>query len=308
MTHISTFAAIAALALGTTAVSAQTSTTTEQPAARQQSRIEQIFGALFGGQVGTTDSIEAEWAAGRTPLATQRVQFESRVDADIRSGALSRDTGTRLKYDYYELVQLEARYGADRRFTTQERTDLADRYGALTQILSDGSYGNSNNGYGNNGDDEDARTDSVAEGQPEFNARVNAAVTARRITRTAGTRLRADYAVLVQTEASYLRDGRLNARERDDIEAQLDALDARVGDVGYGGGSTVQTPRARLDAIARALPSSGLTAAAQAQLRVEHGDLLRLEAAYARITPTADDRTYLERRLTDLETRARVRR
>lgn len=307
MIRITTFAAIAALALGTTAVSAQTSTTTEQPAARQQSRIEQIFGALFGGQVGTTDSIEAEWAAGRTPLATQRAQFESRVDADIRSGALSRDTGTRLKYDYYELVQLEARYGADRRFTTQERTDLADRYGALTQILSDGRYGNNDNGYGNS-DDDDVRTDSVADGQAEFNTRVAAAVSARRLTRTEGTRLRADYAVLVQTEASYLRDGRLTSRERDDIEAQLDALDVRVGDVGYGGGSTVQTPRVRLDAIARALPSSGLTAAAQAQLRVEHGDLLRLEAAYARITPTADERTYLERRLTDLETRARVRR
>lgn len=306
MTRISTFAAVAALALGTTAVSAQTSTTSEQPAARQQSRIEQIFGALFGGRVGTTDSIEAEWAAGRTPLATQRAQFESRVDADVRSGALSRDTGTRLKYDYYELVQLEARYGADRRFTTQERTDLADRYGALTQILSDGSYGNNDDGYGSS--DDDVRTESVAEGQAEFNARVDAAVRARRITRTAGTRLRADYAVLIQTEASYLRDGRLTARERDDIEAQLDALDVRVGDVGYGGGSTVQTPRARLDAIARALPSSGLSAAAQAQLRVEHGDLLRLEVAYARLTPTAEERTYLERRITDLETRARVRR
>lgn len=304
MTRITTFAAVAALALGT-AATAQTSTPTEQPAARQQNRIEQIFGALFGGRVGTTDSIEAEWAAGRTPLATQRVQFESRVDADTRSGALSRDTGTRLKYDYYELVQLEARYGADRRFTTQERTDLADRYGALTQILSDGSYGNNDDDYGDN--DDDVRTDSVADGQAQFNGRVDAAVRARRITRTAGTRLRADYAVLVQTEASYLRDGRLSARERDDIEAQLDALDARVGDVGYGSGSTVQTPRARLDAIARALPSSGLSAAAQAQLRVEHGDLIRLEAAYARLSVTADERTYLERRLIDLESRARVR-
>ncbi|WP_157973368.1 hypothetical protein, partial [Blastomonas sp. UPD001] len=65
---------------------------------------------------------------------------------------------------------------------------------------------------------------------------------------------------------------------------------------------------ARLDAIARALPASGLSASAQAQLRVEHEDLTRLEAAYARLTPSADERAYLDRRLGDLETRARVRR
>ena len=302
MTRISTF--VAALALGTTAVSAQTSTA-EQPAARQQNRIEQIFGALFGGRIGTTDSIEAEWAAGRTPLATQRAQFETRVDADIRSGALGQNTGSRLKYDYYELVQLEARYGADRRFTTQERADLTERYNALTQILTDGGYGNNDDGYG---DDDNGRTESVAEGQAEFNARVDAAVTARRITRAAGTRLRADYATLVRTEAAYLRDGRLNASERDEIEAQLDALDVRVGDVGYGNGSSTQTPRVRLDAIARALPSSGLTAAAQAQLRVEHGDLMRLDAAYARYNASADDRAYLDRRLSEIEARLRLRR
>ena len=201
---------------------------------------------MFGNRAGTTTSIEAEWSAGRTPLATQRAAFETRVDTDVRSGALSQSTGTRLKYDYYELVQLEARYGADRRFTTQERSELADRYGALTQALADGSYDSSGPGYGDDrgsdtGYGSGDRTESVAEGQAEFNARVNAAVTARRITRAAGTRLRADYATLVRTEAAYLRDGRLNASERDELEAQLDALDVRVGDVGYGGGSSVQT-------------------------------------------------------------------
>ena len=37
-------------------------------------------------------------------------------------------------------------------------------------------------------------------------------------------------------------------------------------------------------------------------------DLLRLEAAYARLTATAEERAYLERRLGELEVRARVRR
>lgn len=299
MKSATTFTAMAALMLAAGTASAQTSSETAEPS-RQQERLNSIFGALFGDRAGSTTSIEAQWTAGRTPLATQRAQFETRVDTDVRSGALRQTTGTRLKSDYADLVQLEARYGADRRFTSTERNDLADRYGALTQVLADGSYGDN---------DDDARSSSVADGQAEFVTRVNSQISGRRLTRTAGNRLKADYAALVQTEASYLRDGRLSSSEGEDLDARLDALDERVGDVGYtGGGATVQTPRIRLDAVARALSASGLSASAQAQLRVEHEDLLRLDAAYARLTPTSDERAYLERRVAELETRARIRR
>jgi hypothetical protein len=129
-----------------------------------------------------------------------------------------------------------------------------------------------------------------------------------RLTRTEATRLRADYAALVQVEAGYQRDG-LTARERQDIETRLDALDARVGDVGYGGnngGGWQQSPRDRLSAVDRAL--SSLPRADQDRLRPQVQDLTRLEAAYGRIAPSSDDRSYLERRIGELETQARVRR
>jgi hypothetical protein len=48
--------------------------------------------------------------------------------------------GVRVKAEYEQLVALEARYGADNRFTTAERTELSDRYGALTQALTEGGY------------------------------------------------------------------------------------------------------------------------------------------------------------------------
>jgi hypothetical protein len=298
-----TATAAAALMLTGTTAFAQTNTSSDQQPSRQQERLNSIFGALFGdrtGSTGSTGSLEAQWSLGRTPLATQRGQFESRIDADVRSGAIDQRTGAQIKSDYYDLVQLEARYGADRRFTTQERADLADRYGRLTQMIADGGYGDgANNDLGI----------SIVDGQGEFNQRVDAAVSSRRITRVAGARLKTDYAALVRTEAGYLRDGRLTDQERDDLYTRLEALDARVGDMANtGGGNTIQTPRARLDAIARALPSSGLSASAQAQLRVEHEDISRLEAAYARVNATADERAYVERRLTDLESRARIRR
>lgn len=271
--------------------------TAPAPAAAQSSqpssndRLQQILGTLFGQGTTANNSLEAQWRIGRTPIANQSAQFNGRVDADARTGALNSATAARLKSDYASVVQLEARYAADGVFTTAERSELIDRYGELTQTLADG-------GYADTGAEGRA---PVSEGRAEFAARVDAAVTARRLTRVAATRLKADYVALVQVEAGYLRDGRLTETERDTLDERLDALDARLD-----GATVAVTPRTRLDAIARALPASRLSAAAQAQLRIEHGDLVRLAAAYERVAPTANDRAYLERRLVNLETRARV--
>ena len=291
-------AAVAAFTLSAGAAVAQTpygSAQTPSQPNRQQEAIGAILGALFGDRLGVSTSVDAQWAAGRTPLTTQRNQFDSRIDADVRSGALTAATGARLKADYEALVQLEGRYGADRRFTTQERAELNQRYTALTQVLTQGGYAG-------------GAWTSVIDGRAEFEARVDAAVRARRLTRTEGTRLKADYAALVTVESGYMRDGSLSAREREDLETRLDALDARVGDVGSGGGPVVADLRTRLMNIERAAGGTGIGRNQADQIRTEVGDLMRLEAAYARMSPSADDRAYLERRVTDLEARARVNR
>ncbi len=294
-----TFTAIAvgALILAPGVATAQ-SGSSEPSGGAQEDRVGAILGTLFGDRLGVSTSVERQWAAGRKPLATQRAQFIARIDADVRTGALTARNGTRVKADYEELVALEARYGADHRFTTAERTELSDRYGALTQALTEGGYAD---------EDDDPDTLSVADGRTEFNRRVDAAVAARRLSRTEATRVKSDYAALIQTEATYARDG-ISRREREDLDARLDALDTRVGDTAYGGGSAVLDNRTRLSNVDRALGTSGLNAAAQTQLRVELGDLTRLDAAYSRATPSSDDKAYLERRIADLETRARVRR
>lgn len=289
---------LATAAILATASSATAQTQQNDQQSRQQERINSIFGALFGDRSNSSGSLESQWATGRTPLANQRAQFDTRVDNDVRSGGLDQRTAARLKTDYDELVQLELRYGADRQFTMQERRDLSERYNALTQILTNQSYG----------DEYNKQSPDVADGQSEFTARVDASIASRRLTRVAGNRLKADYRLLAQTEANYLRDGVLDARERDDLDARLDALDARVGDAAYSNNnSNMLNPRARLSAIADSITSSNLSSAAQAQLRVEHSDLSYLEAAYARLTTTADDRRYLESRLTDLERRLQIR-
>ncbi|WP_374471214.1 hypothetical protein [Phenylobacterium sp.] len=284
-------AALAVFAVSAGVADAQTPRSSSDPAP-QQERIEAILGALFGGR-GAATSLDTQWSLGRLPLAQQRAQFEARIDSDVRSGALNRAAGERAKADYLALVDLEARYGVDRRFSVQERAELNDRYDSLTRLVAEGGYAGGVSGA------------SVADGRREFEARVDESVRLRRLTRTQGTQLKTEYASLVAVESDYLRDGVLSVRERSDLETRLDALDARVGDMNLTRSSD---PAERLQAIARALPASGLSAAAQAQLRVEHEDLSRLAAAYRRLTPTREEQAYLDQRLTDLEARARARR
>lgn len=299
MTSFKTFTALAAgaVVLSTAPLAqAQTPYGASNYNQRQPSSQEvfgQILQNLFGGQ--TTGSVDGEWSRGRRALGAQQTTFNTRLDAQVRSGSLQQYSADRIRADYDALVRLEAQYGQDGRFSTQERVELTSRYNALTSALEDGGYGDDIGGY-----------QSAADGRQDFEARVSAAVAARSLTRTDATRLRADYAAIVAAEAQFQRDG-LSNRERQDIEARLDAIDARVPGGTYGsGGGWQQTPRDRLTAIDRALYS--LSRAEQDRLRPQFDDLTRLEAAYARNRPSSDDTAYLERRLGELEVQARVRR
>jgi hypothetical protein len=304
MTSLKTFTALAAgtLVIVTAgATQAQTPYGQSQPQSYGQTQPsgQEVFGQilqnLFGGQ--TTGTLDGEWSRGRRALGSQQAAFNTRLDAQVRSGALQSWSADRIRTDYDALVRLEADYARDGRFTVQERQDLTTRYDALTRALDDGGYGDDIGGY-----------QSVADGRAEFERRVDAAVSARRLSRTDATRLRADYAALIRVEADYQRGG-LTLSERQDIETRLDALDARVGDVGYGNnnGAWQQSPRDRLAAIERAIASLNRDARAD-RVRVQLEDLTRLEAAYSRASASADDRAYFDRRIGELEIEARVRR
>lgn len=272
------------------------STQTPPQTDRTQETFGAILNALFGDRFGVSTSLESEWGRGRRPLFTQRAQFESRLNADVRSGQLDIRAAERFRDRYDGLVDLEARYAADGRITAQERDDLSTRYRDFSQRLEAVS---DDDGY------PDYRA-SLADGRAEFERRVDASISARRLSRTEGARLKRDYYDLVQIESGYLRDGRLTAQERSELDVRLQGLEARVNDGGYGGGW--QDARSRLDEINRVLSrnGSGVGRAEADDIRVEVGDLIRLDAAYARSQPSADDRAYLERRIRDLEVRARV--
>ncbi|WP_428156470.1 hypothetical protein [Brevundimonas sp.] len=282
--------ATTALTLATGAASAQT-----QAPSTTQDRLGAVVGALFGDRLGLS-AMDQAWLRGGRPLRDGQSQFSTQVDASLRAGSVSSSAATRLRSDYTALVDLETRYAADG-INTQERADLNARYTALTQTLQSGA-----SGY--------EETDTVAQGRAAFNSRVDAAVTARRLTRTEATRLKTDYQALIQVETRYNSDGTINATERADLDARLDALDLRVGDGPAGQTpATNLTARARLTNLETTLTASersgAVTRAEAADIRVEAGDLARLDAAYTRTSPSADDTAYLSRRIGELEARAR---
>lgn len=245
--------------------------TTQQPGGI----IGALFGAVFGNAYSDDRQIEDDYSNGRRPLGERRLALEARIDAGIRDGSLDRTEANRLRAEYNALVQLETRYAADGRLTTQERTDLRNRYDALSQRVGDArDDGGHDDGYG---------WRSLADQRVAFNARVDAALRDRRISRTAASRLRTDFDALVRIETGYQRDG-LSDREQQDLQTRLADLDRRIGDVvdngGYGSDGRAVALEARITAGER------------------NGSISRAEAARFR-----EELRDLSRRWTDLETR-----
>ena len=245
--------------------------TTQQPGGI----IGALFGAVFGNAYSNDQQIEDDYSNGRRPLGERRLALEARIDAGIRDGSLDRTEANRLRAEYNALVQLETRYAADGRLTTQERTDLLGRYNALSQRVGDAR----DDGYG---------WRSLSDQRVAFNARVDAALRDRRISRTVANRLRTDFDALVRIETGYLRDG-LSDREQQDLTTRLADLDRRIGDVvdngGYGSDGRAVALEARIAAGER------------------NGSITRAEAARFR-----EELRDLSRRWTDLETRVSMSR
>lgn len=304
MTSIKTLTAVAAGALALAAALPAAAQT--QPYQTQPSTGDQVLGAILGALFGNgQQSLDDQWRRGSRPLYNGQTQFQSRLDAGVRDRTLSYDQATRLRADYADLVALETRYYSDRQFSTSERADLSDRYRQLSQRL-DGGY---DDGYG--GYDDYNGYATIAEGRTAFDARVDAALRNRDISRTEATRLKSDYYALVQLETSYSRNG-LDSRERADLQTQLRALNERVGDDWDNGGYGSGDYRGRLSRISAAIDSgtrSGQINRTEGdRLRTELEDLTRLEAAYAPSGFNTDENSYLTRRIGELETRVRIRR
>ena len=226
-----------------------------------------VIGALLGAVFGVGgQGFEDDWERGRRPLAERRAELETRIEAGVRDGSISYAEANRLRADYDGLVQLEARYAADGRLTVQERADLRDRYQRLSQRVEDRL---DDDGYG--------QWRPLADERYAFEARVEAAVRARRISSAEGRRLQAEFETLMRREADYARGG-LSATERDDLIRRYAELNRRIGeDIPPYGGGYGQDPRAaQIEAqIEAGLRSGQLSWTEADRLRAELRELTR---------------------------------
>jgi hypothetical protein len=160
--------------------------------------------------------------------------------------------------------------------------------------------------YGQTTDRNGDRWQPMATREAEFEQRVVAGLQNRSLTRAEALRLRADWRALGQAEANY-RLGGIDVREQADLQTRYDAIDSRLGgSVGFGAGgfgADRDTARwSRLDTRLADVERSGrLSRSESAQVRLQLGDLARLDAAYATGGYTADERSYLTRRYSDLD-------
>ena len=248
--------------------------------------IDALLGAVFGTSVNNVQTIDSDWSRGNQPLGQRRAALLARIDAGVRDGSLTRNEADRLRSDYDQLVRLESQYSADGRLSAEERADLRDRYAALSQRVGD----ERNDAQGN------SRWEPLANRRAEFDARVSAALNDRSISRNEAARLRSDFQSLMQIENNYQRGG-LDARELADLNARYDALSQRIGD---DGGDAGDRRWGQLEYRLAAAERSGANRFEVARLRTELGDLTRLDAAYRDDGLNADERAYLDRRFTEL--------
>ena len=259
-----------------------------------------IVGTLLGGLFGVpsvgVQTMEDDWSRGGRPLSERRVALDARIDAGVRNGSLTRREAARLREEYDDLVEVEARYAADGRLTSQERTDLRNRYDELSERVRE-----------ERGDD-DQRWRPLADRRADFEAQVEAALRDRSLNRMEAAQLRSDFQTLVQLEASYGRNG-IDAREETDLTVRYDDLRRRLGDNGDDSDDRPQNRWAGIELrIAAGERSGAIDTVEAARLRTELGDLIRLDAAYNARGLKADERDYLTRRFGELNARTRTSR
>ncbi|MGZ9100708.1 MAG: hypothetical protein ACXW3O_13485 [Brevundimonas sp.] len=183
--------------------------------------------------------------------------------------------------------------------------------GGIIGALLGAVFGNS---FGNDqqiDDDYNQGRRPLYERRADLEARIEAGVRDGSLSRYEASRLRDDYAALVQLETRYAADGRLTTTERDDLRTRYRALSQRVGDPrdgdGYGDGygwRPLVEQRAAFDArLDVAVRDRRLSRTDSLRLRSDFDALVRLEADYRRDGLSDREREDLTARLADLDRR-----
>ena len=152
------------------------------------------------------------------PINSRQATLDARIDNGVRNGAISSSEAGRLRGEFRDIVNLEARYRATGGLQAWERTDLDNRLDRLSQkvrnerqeALRSGAWRNIN-----------AR-------QSQLDDRIDIGLRRGSLTRSEAARLRAEFQELARLEARYRATGGLAAWERTDLDRRFDRLRAEI--------------------------------------------------------------------------------
>lgn len=146
----------------------------------------------------------------------RQAEIYGRIDAGVRSGALTRNEGAQLRAEFQAIVRIEADYRrSGRGLTPTERAHLDRRLDMLERRLrADAADG-------------DRRWSNLDRRQAVFDQRLDQAVRERRVSQRAAASLRMEFRDIARLERQYRmsRPG-ITPQERADLNARFNRMEA----------------------------------------------------------------------------------
>jgi hypothetical protein len=253
--------------------------------------------------------------ASAQSIYERQASLDARIDAGVRSGGLTASEAAELRADFADLARTEARYRSNG-LTAAERTELDRRFEALSQQIRIGRNDQDRDrGYRGDRDDRDERGDrpggNINERQRDIEARIDAGVRNRTLTRYEAAQLRAEFEAIERIEEDYRASGRgLSQVEREYLDRRFTALERRLRadrrDDDRRWSQLDQRQAAFDQQLDQAVADRRLSPRDAANLRAEFRATARLERQYRSNGITPAERAELNRRLDRMEANLRV--
>ena len=161
------------------------------------------------------------------PAAAQNInerqrELDARIDAGVRTGDLTNGEAARLRAEFADIARAEAQYReSGRGLTEAERADLDRRFDALSLRVRAERHDAQERGEGGGS--------VINTRQAEIEARIEAGVRNRTLSRGEAARLRAELDTISRIEAQYRASGgKFTGVERDYLQQRLDVLARQV--------------------------------------------------------------------------------
>jgi hypothetical protein len=149
----------------------------------------------------------------------RQANLDQRIDTGVRNGSLTRNEAARLRADFQEIVRIERAYRMSNGLSARERDVLDRRFDALSAQLRWERNDNQDRG--------DRGWQNINQRQRALDARIDAGLRDRSLSRTEAYRLRAEFQQIARIEQDYRRNG-LSQAERRDLDRRFDRLSYRV--------------------------------------------------------------------------------